>query len=102
MLGAATLAQMKPTSLLINTARGALIDTVALAGALDEGVIAGAGVDVFEAEPLPCDHPLRNCRNALLTSHVSWYSQLSGPNLQRLAAEEAVRSLHLASPTLCI
>ncbi len=75
---------------------------MALAAVLDNGVIAGAGLDVFEAEPLPVDHPLRNCRNALLTSHVSWYSQLSGPNLQRLAAEEAVRSLRLASPILCI
>lgn len=102
MIAPGTLAMMKPTSLLINTARGALIDTVALADALDRRVIAGAGLDVFEAEPLPSDHPLRNCRNALLTSHVSWYSQLSGPNLQRLAAEEAVRSLRLASPTLCI
>jgi D-3-phosphoglycerate dehydrogenase len=102
MLGPTTLAKMKPTSVLINTARGALIDTVALAAVLDNWAIAGAGLDVFEAEPLPADHPLRNCRNALLTSHVSWYSQLSGPNLQRLAAEEAVRSLRLASPILCI
>jgi D-3-phosphoglycerate dehydrogenase / 2-oxoglutarate reductase len=97
-----TLTMMKPTSLLINTARGALIDTMGLARALDEGVIAGAGLDVFEAEPLPAEHPLRTCRNALLTSHVSWYSQLSGPTLQRLAAEEAVRSLRQASPTLCM
>ncbi len=101
MLNAAAFAQMKPTSLLVNTARGALVDTVALAGALENGVIAGAGLDVFESEPLPEDHPLRNCSNALLTSHVSWYSELSGPNLQRLAAEEAVRSLRLASPALC-
>ena len=102
MLDAAALAQMKPTSLLINTARGALVDTVALAAALNNGVIAGAGLDVFETEPLPADHPLRRCSNALLTSHVSWYSQLSGPNLQRLAAEEAVRSLRLVNTPLCI
>jgi D-3-phosphoglycerate dehydrogenase len=102
ILGAAAFAQMKPTSLLINTARGALVDTVALANALESGVIAGAGLDVFETEPLPGDHPLRRCSNALLTSHVSWYSELSGPNLQRLAAEEAVRSLRLANAPLCI
>jgi D-3-phosphoglycerate dehydrogenase len=102
MLNAAAFAQMKPTSLLINTARGALVDTVALAAALENGVLAGAGVDVFESEPLPADHPLCNCSNALLTSHVSWYSELSGPNLQRMAAEEAVRSLRHASTPLCI
>lgn len=102
ILNAAAFAQMKPTALLINTARGALVDTVALAAALQSGVIAGAGLDVFETEPLPADHPLRRCPNALLTSHVSWYSELSGPNLQRLAAEEAVRSLRPVNTPLCI
>ena len=102
IIGPEALTMMKPTSVLINTARGALIETVALAGALEEGVIGGAGLDVFEAEPLPAEHPLRTCRNALLTSHVSWYSQLSGPTLQRLAAEEAVRALRQVSPTLCM
>jgi D-3-phosphoglycerate dehydrogenase len=102
MMGAAAFAQMKPTALLINTARGALVDTVALAAALEDGVIAGAGLDVFETEPLPSDHPLRRCSNTLLTSHVSWYSELSGPNLQRLAAEEAVRSLRLVNTPICI
>lgn len=102
MLHAAAFTRMKPTALLINTARGALVDTVALAGALEDGVIAGAGLDVFETEPLPADHPLRRCPNALLTSHVSWYSELSGPNLQRLAAEEAVRSLRPVNKPLCI
>jgi len=102
MMNAAAFAQMKPTSLLINTARGALVDTVALAAALENGVIGGAALDVFETEPLPAEHPLRACRNAVLTSHVSWYSELSGPNLQRLAAEEAVRSLRLAKTPLCI
>jgi len=102
MLDATAFVQMKPTSLLINTARGALVDTIALAAALESGVIAGAGLDVFETEPLPADHPLRRCSNALLTSHVSWYSQLSGPNLQRLAAQQAVRSLRPENTPLCI
>jgi D-3-phosphoglycerate dehydrogenase len=102
MLDAVAFAQMKPTALLINTARGALVDTVALAAALEDGTIAGAGLDVFETEPLSFDHPLRRCSNALLTSHVSWYSELSGPNLQRMAAEEAVRSLRLVNAPLCI
>ena len=87
------LRQMKPTAILVNTARGGLVDTVALAQALEAGTIAAAGLDVFETEPLPDDHPLRTAPNALLTSHVSWYSEQSVPMLQRKAAEEVVRAL---------
>jgi len=87
------LQQMKNTAIVVNTARGGLIDTNALAEALQAGDIAGAGLDVFETEPLPDDHPLRNCPNALLTSHVAWYSDQSVPTLQRKAAEEVVRAL---------
>jgi D-3-phosphoglycerate dehydrogenase len=92
-INADRLAQMKPTAIVINTARGGLIDTMALAQALQEGTIAAAGLDVFESEPLEADHPLRKCPNALLTSHVAWFSEKSVPRLQRLAAEEAVRAL---------
>lgn len=87
------LAAMKPTAIVINTARGPLVDTVALAAALHAGTIAGAGIDVFEAEPLPTEHPLRSAPRALLTSHVAWYSESSIPRLQQLAAEEIVRGL---------
>lgn len=93
LVNASRLAQMKPTAILVNTARGGLIDTVALAQALQAGTIAAAGVDVFESEPLDRDHPLRKCPNALLTSHVAWFSESSVPKLQRMAAEEAVRGL---------
>lgn len=92
-VNAARLAQMKKTAIVVNTARGPLVDTVALAAALQAGVIAGAGIDVFEKEPLEKDHPLLACANALLTSHVAWYSESSIPRLQQLAAEEAVRGL---------
>ncbi len=92
-ISAARLAAMKRTAILVNTARGPLVDTVALAAALHAGTIAGAGIDVFETEPFPADHPLRAAPNALLTSHVAWYSESSIPRLQRLAAEEAVRGL---------
>ena len=85
---------MKPTAVLVNTSRGALVDTRALADALRSGALAGAGLDVFETEPLPDDHPLRTSPNTILTSHVSWYSEASGPRLQQLAAEEAVRALN--------
>lgn len=87
------LREMKPTSILVNTARGPLIDTVALADALRSGGIASAGIDVFEPEPLRPDHPLTKCANAILTSHVAWCSDSSLVVLQRMAAEEAVRGL---------
>lgn len=93
MINARTLAQLKPACVLINTARGGLVDGVALADALNKGALAGAGLDVFEKEPLPLDHPLRTTKNALLTSHIAWYSEMSGGELQRMAAEEAVRAL---------
>jgi D-3-phosphoglycerate dehydrogenase len=93
LVNSARLAQMKPTAIIVNTARGGLIDTTALAEALQAGTIAAAGLDVFENEPLQPDHPLRNCTNAILTSHVAWFSQSSVPKLQQLAAEEAVRGL---------
>jgi len=64
-----------------------------LAAALQAGAIAGAGLDVYEVEPLPADHPIRSAPRALLTSHVAWYSESSIPRLQQLAAEEVVRCL---------
>lgn len=93
LVNAERLAQMKPNALVVNTARGALVDTLALARALEAEQIGGAGLDVFESEPLPADHPIRHCPNAILTSHVAWYSESSGPLLQRLAAGEVVRAL---------
>lgn len=92
-ISAARLTEMKKTAVIVNTARGPLIDTVALAAALQAGTLGGAGIDVFEQEPLAADHPLRRASGALLTSHVAWYSESSIPRLQRLAAEELVRAL---------
>jgi D-3-phosphoglycerate dehydrogenase len=92
-VNAARLAEMKKSAVVVNTARGPLVDTVTLAQALRDGVIAGAGIDVFEQEPLPAEHALRAAPGALLTSHVAWYSESSIPRLQRLAAEELVRGL---------
>lgn len=87
------LRSMKPTSIIINTARGPLIDTVALAQALAKGVIGGAGIDVYEKEPLEDEHPLRTAPNTILTSHTAWYSEESVPELQRSGALEVVRGL---------
>ena len=64
IVGERELAMMKPTALLINTARGPIVDEHALIHALRHSVIAGAGLDVFDEEPLPVDHPLRRLENA--------------------------------------
>ena len=93
LINPASLAKMKPTAIIINTARGGLVDAVALAEALQAGVIAGAGLDVFDPEPLPMEHPLRRRNTAILTSHIGWFSDQSVPKLKRLAAEEVVRAL---------
>ncbi len=93
MIDATTIGKMKKSALLINTARGGLIDSVALAQALDAGMLGGAGLDVFDTEPIPADHPLLKCKNVVLTPHMAWYSDQSGATLQRMAAEEVLRVL---------
>jgi D-3-phosphoglycerate dehydrogenase len=71
LLGEQEFALMKPTAFLINTARGPIVDEQALIAALQQQRIAGAGLDVFEAEPLPLDSPLRSMDNVLLAPHNS-------------------------------
>jgi D-3-phosphoglycerate dehydrogenase len=63
---------MKPTAILVNTARGGVVDDEALVYALKHGRIAGAGLDVFEQEPLPAGHPLARLDNVVLTPHLGW------------------------------
>lgn len=78
MIGRAQIDAMKPTALLINCARGPIVDAAALADALNEGRIAGTGIDVFDCEPpIPADNPLVNAKNALLTPHVAFLSEES-------------------------
>jgi D-3-phosphoglycerate dehydrogenase len=74
LIGAADLAQMKPTAYLINTARAAIVDQAALLSVLTERRIAGAGLDVFETEPLPLDSPLRKLDNVVITPHLGYVS----------------------------
>lgn len=83
LVNAARLSSMKPTAVLINTGRGALVDPQALVEALRAGVIAGAAVDVLEAEPPPRSHPLLAAEvpNLLLTPHVAWASESAQASL---------------------
>lgn len=93
IINAANLARMKPTAVLVNTARGDLIDEAALAAALTSGAIAGAALDVFLTEPLPADNPLRQAPNLLLGPHAAWYSDVAVERLQSLVADEIKRAL---------
>jgi phosphoglycerate dehydrogenase-like enzyme len=95
---------MKPTAYLVNTSRGQMVDTAALAEALRKGVIAGAGIDVFEVEPPPRDYPLFGIPNAILTPHLAWYSEDAGRRIRELIVLEIDRFLagqpprHVAAP----
>ncbi|MEG8277551.1 D-2-hydroxyacid dehydrogenase family protein [Streptomyces sp. AHA2] len=75
LLGAAELALLKPTAYLINTSRAAIVDQDALLDALRAGRIAGAGVDVFDVEPLPAGHPMRTAPRLLATPHLGYVSR---------------------------
>jgi D-3-phosphoglycerate dehydrogenase len=66
---------MKPTAFLINTSRGPIVEEAALLSALRERRIAGAGLDVFDIEPLPIDHPFRSLDNVVLTPHVGYVTE---------------------------
>jgi phosphoglycerate dehydrogenase-like enzyme len=75
LVGAAELALMKPTSRLINTSRGPIVDEQALVESLRTGIIAGAAIDVFDVEPLPLEHPFRSLENVLATGHVGYVAE---------------------------
>ena len=91
LINASTLARMKPGAILVNTARGPVVETSALVRALDNGHLAAAGLDVFEEEPLPNNSPLRSHPKIILTDHTAWYSEESQIELQKTAAEEVAR-----------
>ena len=93
IIDANALGRMKSTAILVNTARGELIDETALIEALNNNQILAAGLDVFESEPIPMGHPLTGFPNVILTSHVGWYSKNSVHELQTRAANEVKRIL---------
>lgn len=89
---------MQPSAMLINSARGQLIDEADLAAALKQGTIAGAALDVFAEEPLPAMSPLRDAPNLLMTPHAAWYSDAAIGRLQGLVAEDISRALRGEPP----
>lgn len=95
---------MKPTSYLINTSRGPIVDQHALIAALSSGRIAGAGLDVYDVEPLPADHPLRRLGNAILTPHVGYvteenYRRFYAQTVADIAAFLAGAPIRVLSPS---
>jgi phosphoglycerate dehydrogenase-like enzyme len=103
-VGKADLATMKPGAVLINAARGPIVDEFALADALREGRISGAAVDTFEQEPPAADHPLFGLPNCIVTPHFAGVTQESLVKLQ-MSAADAIKALvhrqrpaHIANP----
>jgi D-3-phosphoglycerate dehydrogenase len=102
LIGAAELALMKPSAILINTSRGPIVDEAALSDALRAGRIAGAGLDVYDHEPLPPDDPLRSLPNTVLTPHVGFVTEEGYRNffegqIELIQAWRAGRPMNVAS-----
>lgn len=105
LVDAPALGWMKPGALLINTARGPIVDEAALIDALEHKRLAGAALDVFAEEPLPADHPFRTLDNVLATPHVGYvsrqnYQQFYGQMIEDLLAWAAGRPIRLLTPTV--
>lgn len=103
LIGREELSWMKPTAFLVNTSRGGLIDTDALVDALTEGRIAGAGLDVYDVEPLPADAPLRTAPRTVLTPHIGYvtegtYRVFYGEAVEDIAAWAAGAPLRTLTP----
>ncbi len=97
ILNAQRLAKLKPNAVVVNTTRGSLVDTVALAQALKKGELAGAGLDVFEVEPLPADHPIRRAPRCILSPHVAG-ATLDASSERFNVADDVVRVLTGETP----
>ncbi|HEV8638472.1 MAG TPA: C-terminal binding protein [Chloroflexota bacterium] len=102
LLSEAQFRLMKPTAYFVNTARGKVVDEAALVRALREGRIAGAGLDVFEVEPLPLDSPLRTMENVLLAPHLAGTSVASAVNNRRHAIEQVEEALRDGKPSALV
>ncbi len=97
MINAHALAQMKPTAVLINTARGGLVDEAALAEALNSGALAGACLDTVAEEPMLENNPLRTAKNCYITPHIAWIARETRLRLVKIA-EENLRAFINGTP----
>jgi glyoxylate reductase len=104
LIGTEQLARMKPTAFLVNTARGPLVDTDALAKALQDGQIAGAAIDVTDPEPLPVDHPLLSAPGLVIAPHIGSASHRTRQAMAGMAVDNLLAGLagermpHCANP----
>lgn len=98
MLDACALERMRPHAVVVNTARGPIIDRPALEGALRAGRIGGAGIDVLEQEPPRGDEPILTLPNAIVTPHIAWYSEESHERNREQGMDELVRVLQGSRP----
>ncbi len=102
MLNKEAIASMKPGAVVVNTSRGAVIDTVALAQALEEDRLWGAGLDVFENEPLDPSHPIAHAPHTVLTPHAAYWSEESGVELRTRACQAAIDVVVGRRPKDCL
>jgi D-3-phosphoglycerate dehydrogenase / 2-oxoglutarate reductase len=98
IINAESLSKMKATAFVINTSRGPLVDEGALFSALQDGTIAGAGLDVLEDEPPTLPNSLLTLSNVIVTPHAAFYSEQSNVELRRKSAQEIVRALTVGKP----
>lgn len=102
MFNEQALRRMKPSAYLINTSRGALVEEVALAKALREGLIAGAALDTFVIEPLPKDHPFADAPNLLLTPHQASFTKETGALVSDAAAQAVLDAMCGKAPRFLV
>lgn len=98
IINAESLAKMKPTAFLANTARGDVVDIDALVVAVRNGVIAGAGIDVLPTEPPPPDHPVLHEDGIIVTPHIAWASNEAGHDVRERGSQEVVRVIQGGKP----
>jgi phosphoglycerate dehydrogenase-like enzyme len=102
MIDAAALKAMKPTAILVNAARGGVVDHDALAEALRSGEIAYAALDVTEPEPLPADHPLVNMPNCIVVPHIASASTATRTKMATMAAENLLAGVRGEALPNCV
>ncbi|MDO8749563.1 MAG: D-glycerate dehydrogenase [Dehalococcoidia bacterium] len=102
MIGQKELRLMKPTAILVNTSRGPVVDNTALYEALRDGIIAGAGLDVTEPEPIPADHPLLSLSNVVITPHIGSASLATRTAMALLAARNILARLKGEDMPTCL